>query len=625
MGDWRRKHDPPRGDPYIPAHMLDRHLHPQSLEDLVRSVQDAERNGKRLRACGSHWSLSPVVCEPRFDGRILETYRLNRTLYHVIPDCLSEPVRELLGGQMPAPAGAVDEATHTLYHVEAGVVLYDLYTRLDGQDSRWSAPTADLHPQLPGPWAMATLPAACGQTLAGAISTGTHGTDHDRAPLADTIQAVHLVGAGGRQFWIERAHYSTEVDAPMCNAVQLRTALTSTGHTDLTILQDDDALDSVLVSVGRMGVIYSVVLQVVTAHAIEETRQRRTWSAVQRELLDSTSRLFSQRSLQVVVNPLPTGRHGERTCWVTQRRTIPLPQPLPRRWRGRRLRGTPDTAGHNPPADLRKLSLRSFICAAPSLARVFGIAGVVALLLAAAVALRLSLVAGGFLAAIAAVLLAVAASYRGSVGDLVGVVWNRLAASSQSRLLAAMVERSIADEQRIHRRPFRDVSYAVLDRHNYADRCCVTDGDALEVAFDADTDLAVRFVNECLFSRVQELLEPPTGRGIAGAAYVSVRFTRRTRAHLGMQRWNRTCLVTVAGLGSFAGIAPLLDALQCDALGMGATVHWGQRNDLTRAQVEASYPALATWRATLRRLSARGDPYTFSTAYTRRAGLEPDG
>jgi hypothetical protein len=47
-------------------------------------------------------------------------------------------------------------------------------------------------------------PASSGQTLAGAVSTATHGSDHRLPPLADWVQAIHLVAPGARQMWIER-------------------------------------------------------------------------------------------------------------------------------------------------------------------------------------------------------------------------------------------------------------------------------------------------------------------------------------------------------------------------------------------------------------------------------------
>jgi hypothetical protein len=42
--------------------------------------------------------------------------------------------------------------------------------------------------------------------VVGALSTGTHGGDFDRPPLADAVVALHLVADGGKHYWIERSH-----------------------------------------------------------------------------------------------------------------------------------------------------------------------------------------------------------------------------------------------------------------------------------------------------------------------------------------------------------------------------------------------------------------------------------
>src|SRR5581483_6705858 len=54
-----------------------------------------------------------------------------------------------------------------------------------------------------GPWAFPTLGGAGGQTVVGALITGTHGADFRFAPLADAVIALHLVADGGHHYWIE--------------------------------------------------------------------------------------------------------------------------------------------------------------------------------------------------------------------------------------------------------------------------------------------------------------------------------------------------------------------------------------------------------------------------------------
>src|SRR5207247_157927 len=91
-----------------------------------------------------------------------------------------------------------------LFHVEAGMRLYQLYCLLDAGDDTIADSIATTLPQYKGPWAMETLGGAGGQTIVGAISTGTHGGDVHLPPIGDSVQAIHLVGTEGRQYWIER-------------------------------------------------------------------------------------------------------------------------------------------------------------------------------------------------------------------------------------------------------------------------------------------------------------------------------------------------------------------------------------------------------------------------------------
>ena len=80
-----------------------------------------------------------------------------------------------------------------LYHVLGGTTIRDLNSELDGFKQNGQA----------RPLGLITMPASSTMTIAGAISTGSHGTDPWLPPLTDTVAAIHLVGAGGSQFWIE--------------------------------------------------------------------------------------------------------------------------------------------------------------------------------------------------------------------------------------------------------------------------------------------------------------------------------------------------------------------------------------------------------------------------------------
>ena len=59
------------------------------------------------------------------------------------------------------------------------------------------------NPSYLGPWGFRTLGGAGGQTVFGALTTGTHGGDFRAGPIAESVVALHLVADGGRHYWIE--------------------------------------------------------------------------------------------------------------------------------------------------------------------------------------------------------------------------------------------------------------------------------------------------------------------------------------------------------------------------------------------------------------------------------------
>jgi len=102
----------------------------------------------------------------------------------------------------------------------------------------------------------------------------------------------------------------------------------------------------------------------------------------------------------------------------------------------------------------------------------------------------------------------------------------------------------------------------------------------------------------------------------------------RSSGRIAMQQWPRTCSLEIAGFRGVAGTEEFMARTEAEAVDLGATVHWGQRNNLTMKAVEQMYspkgPAglLFLWRESLSRLTYYGRLATFSTAFTRFRGLE---
>jgi hypothetical protein len=121
---------------------------PGSLDELlwcIKNVHKTKGPAAEMRATGSHWAMSEASVTP---GDMIETAtpvheggsdqtkpRLNRVLYDVIPDCLTDEARRFFfyGQNVPVfnPNLLVDPTKVYLVHVEAGMRVHELYSYID--------------------------------------------------------------------------------------------------------------------------------------------------------------------------------------------------------------------------------------------------------------------------------------------------------------------------------------------------------------------------------------------------------------------------------------------------------------------------------------------------------------
>lgn len=187
----------------------------------------------------------------RPDVRLIDTRQLASSLNCALPGILAEPLR----------AGPPIKTDEILFHVEAGITMSDLQQLLDHQSPRLAIDASSGSP---------------GATLAGVLSSSTHGGEFNSQLLVDTVRAVHLVGPGGQQWWIEG-------DVPVADPVKLlarypKTRFIGAGWSGIPGLTAQDVLNAVVVSMGTMGVIYSVVLAVKPQFGIRQVVRPTTWT-----------------------------------------------------------------------------------------------------------------------------------------------------------------------------------------------------------------------------------------------------------------------------------------------------------------------------------------------------------
>lgn len=235
---------------------------PADRAELVTAVMRAASEGRSLRALGSNWSLSSAGVAQD----VVDTSLLSRHVSAPFPN-RGEPLpdeRLRARSDLLERTCAGDARMQGRYfvHVEAGIKIRHLLEDL-----------ARCGLALP------TMGDGAGQSLIGAISTGTHGGDLEVPPLVEWVRAVHLVSATGRELWVT-ASDSAFGFAP--HVMQL-----PGWCPDTRFVADDDTFAAVRLGAGRMGAVYSVILEVVEQYTLIETNFEYRWRELGAQLLTS--------------------------------------------------------------------------------------------------------------------------------------------------------------------------------------------------------------------------------------------------------------------------------------------------------------------------------------------------
>jgi FAD/FMN-containing dehydrogenase len=154
-----------------------------------------------------------------------------------------------------------------------------------------------------------------GQTVAGVISTATHGSGPTFGSLSDVVHSLDVVTAGGAVQRFERADGPTD-----------RAAYEAHHGDRRTLVQDDHVFDAVAVGIGCMGVICTVMIEVRERYFLREVRELQPWSKVRADLEDGAV-LRDNRHYELIFSPYAPD--GEPHCLVTTRNLAPDPRTRP--------------------------------------------------------------------------------------------------------------------------------------------------------------------------------------------------------------------------------------------------------------------------------------------------------
>jgi hypothetical protein len=246
---------------------------PASLADLQAVLQKAAALQCAVRASGSHHAFSDAALT---DGIAIETHQLLEALVAADAAILKNP----------------GDAS-TVVRVPGGMTIHDLNAALDQRGL-----------------ALINMGSYDGQTLAGVISTSTHGSGITLGAFPSAVEALIVVKADGKVVQIEP---KTGITDPAKFAAQ---------GGSVQLIQDDKFFQASVVGIGSLGVILAVLLRVQPKYWLSETVTLRKWSELG-PLLRDGALIRAHRHVEVILNPAVL--NGDNTCVLTLRDEVPKP------------------------------------------------------------------------------------------------------------------------------------------------------------------------------------------------------------------------------------------------------------------------------------------------------------
>jgi len=245
----------------------------RSLQDVQAAIAYAKQHNVAVKAVGAGHAWSDVALT---EGIVIETRKLNALLDI---DC----------AKATANVG-------TLFRAQAGILLKKVNQILEKRGQML---------ENMGGWDA--------QTLAGVISTSTHGSGITYGPMSDQVVSLDIINTDGSLVRIEPHNGPTDPEQYAAT------------YPNNELIQDDSYFDALRVGLGSAGIIYSVTIAVRPFRYLREERTLVAWSVVQQGIAD-TSLLTKNDHVEVYLNPYHL--KPESLCLVTARNYTSQKPPL---------------------------------------------------------------------------------------------------------------------------------------------------------------------------------------------------------------------------------------------------------------------------------------------------------
>lgn len=519
---------------------------------VVGILQRSLITGNTVKAAGSGHSYSDVATTPDF---FVDTHSLNAPSDSTNPIVGQLQQSVLKAGSLPLAIQNMTwpnydpENNRALFETEAGIKICDLNNLLCARNV-----------------GLMNMGGYDGQTIMGAISTSTHGSGITLPPFPDMLRSLVLVTTG-------KWNGTTIGGGADLGGVYMYRIEPANGITDPTkyndpniaLIQDDDCFNSVICSMGCMGIIYSIVLEVMQKYWLSETRTLTTLDKVM-DMLSSPAgspgelptALQQVRNLEVLVHPYPMKGlsvvemdpsqppetyYKYFKCLVTERHIAPEGPPSP----------------NSKP--------RSFIVQLMSMFKL---------------------------------------SFELTVSLL--NTFPKLTPAIINTALSGLVDKD-----------YLQVYWKIYDLGLNADA-----GFAAEIGFALE-DNNGKYTNEHFKAAVNKIHMVAQNARVNGLQYqtspFSLRFVKSSNAHLSMMQGMNTCMIEMDMITGTYGGPEIMMRYQNNMYELGGRPHWGLEFDnLSGANnmIGTMYPQLGTWMNVYNQFNSKG---TFNNRFTDRVGF----
>lgn len=249
--------------------------HPAWTEEVAQFVREAEERETTIRAVGAGHAWSDVALT---DGILLDTDKLSG-----VSDVDAVTLR------------ATPPPDRSWVRVQGGTRIHELNRLLDAEGR-----------------GLVNMGGYDGQSIAGVVSTSTHGSGIRFGPFPDAVRSLDLVVAGGKLVRLEPT-----------DGISDPNAFVPRPGSDDELRQDDELFYAAVCGMGSMGIVDSLVLEVRDRFWLSEQRVVSTWEEARRALAEGV--LDDEEHYELFLNPYARKKDGKHELLVTTRTEVPEP------------------------------------------------------------------------------------------------------------------------------------------------------------------------------------------------------------------------------------------------------------------------------------------------------------